>query len=428
MPRLDITPSKHIFDALIQDINEKQAILDLIDNSIDNWKINELETPLEINISIDENHIVISDNAGGMDERTLPLILKPGGTNRIGGVGVKGIWGVGAKRAIFSLGRNITISTRKEGHRGLVLPIPEDWFRDSEDENEEERGRKWFIEAEFDNSISVGTTKINIENLKYAFNSFKNRKICDLIAKTYKDQIKDGTLQIHFNGEMVEIYPEISWARSEWAPPSKYITEIPVTETDRNIQIEIIVGIMTQAGGNYSYGIDFIGNQRKILENNLDYRMGFESGKLGLPHSTINRFKAVVRVNGDTRDIPWNSSKSSINENHPMYPYILEFIVKVCKQYTTFLRNNYHKTSQLFNERAELREIQEIVYGHSGVFENVVQEYEEEPEVANISFQIPIEEYNELAEYFGWQNKPKSHFGKFIFYKLLKEVKGTGED
>ena len=39
MPTMDVTPSKHIYDALIQDIDTNRAISDLIDNAIDNWKI-----------------------------------------------------------------------------------------------------------------------------------------------------------------------------------------------------------------------------------------------------------------------------------------------------------------------------------------------------------------------------------------------------
>ena len=423
MPKIDIMPSKRIYDALIQDISEDQAICDLIDNSIDNWKILKKTGLLEVNISISESKIEMKDNAGGIDLKTLPLLLRPGGTNRTGGEGIKGIWGVGVKRAIFFLGKKITILTRKKNEDGLKLEVDEDWLTKDEAKN------KWEIEYSIDNSISEEITKIIIKNLKIILNSFSILEIRKSITRTYRDEIKEGKLQIIFNDSIIKVFPEFPWSKSEYAPPSRYITDIPILHSDRKIHVEITIGVMTQPGEEYSYGIDFIGNGRIILQNNLDWRMGFKKERLGMAHPTINRFKAVVRVSGDSRDIPWNSAKSDINPNHPNYVNIADLVFQVSRQYVLFLRKNYDVTSKLFRSKADKTDIKDITFEYGKEFRKVVKEYREpKKEITITSFKVPTEDYNELVEYFGLRSRPRKAVGLFVFNKVLKEVRGNDED
>lgn len=422
MPTIDVMPSKRIYNALIQDIAIDKAICDLIDNSIDNWKVLEKTEPLSVSISISESKIEIKDNAGGIDVETLPLMLMPGGTNRSGGEGIKGIWGIGAKRALFSLGKKITILTRKRNEDGLKLEVDEEWFTQDEDPN------KWKIEYNIDNSISEEVTRIIIEDLKVILNLFSIRQIRKAINRTYRDHIKDGSLKIIFNNELIEPIPRIPWSKSEYAPPSRYITDIPVPQSDRKIHVKITLGVMTKPGEEYSYGIDFIANRRMILQDNLDWRMGFKKERLGLPHPTINRFKAVVRINGDSRDMPWNSAKSDINANHLMYNKIADLVFQVSRQYVTFLRINYEVTSKLFKEKAEDTDIEEVVFEYDKEFRKVVKRYTEPKEEVTIRFKVPEEVYEELVDYFGLKHRPRKHVGSFIFNYVLEKVVRVGED
>ncbi len=166
MPTINVTPSKHIYDALVQDIDTNRAISDLIDNAMDNWKVQGLQAPLQIEIETGENSIVIKENSGGINLDTLPLLLMPGGTNRTGGEGIIGIWGVGAKRALFSLGRRFVLSTRKAGNQGLVLDIGEDWFRQDQGPD------KWTAEYHEDNTLEEGVTQFRIIDLKILLDRF----------------------------------------------------------------------------------------------------------------------------------------------------------------------------------------------------------------------------------------------------------------
>ena len=121
------------------------------------------------------------------------------------------------------------------------------------------------------------------------------------------NNIAQGKLILILNDEVLTIGPDIHWARSEFAPPAKYETDIPVRNSDRVLHFVMEVGVMTQPGSDYLYGIDLIGNERTILTNDLTWRTGFDKSGLGFPHPTINRFKGVIKLEGDSRDIPWNS-------------------------------------------------------------------------------------------------------------------------
>lgn len=421
MPIFNVTPSKHIYDALIQDIDTNRAISDLFDNAIDNWKIEGQTGTLRIDISINEDRIQIKDYSGGIDRETLPLLLMPGGT-RGGGVGIRGIWGVGSKRALFSLGKKIIISTRKHGSIGFVLEVDEDWFKRDKGED------KWTIEYREDATLEEGATTITVVNLKVLSDPYSITTIRRYVTRTYRDEIKDETLAIEFNGERISIFPDIPWAKSQYAPPARYTTNIPVPDSDRQLHAEITAGVMAEPGEDYTYGIDFVGNKRVILQNNLDARMAFVKGKLGHPHPTINRFKAVVRVSGDSRDIPWNSAKSDVNTNHPTYVPIVDLVGQVSRQYVSFLRKNYEVTSKLFRDRAEETDIRDIYFEYGRDFQKVVKEYKEVEKERRISFTVPEPEYKQLVEHFGLGHSTRKQVGLFLFERVLREIKGIAED
>lgn len=422
MPIINVTPSKHIYDALIQDIDTNRAISDLVDNAIDNWKIEGRTGTLKVEISINENSIQIKDYSGGIDRDTLPFILMPGGTRSVRGIGIKGIWGVGSKRALFSLGKRFVVSTRRKGSIGFILEVDENWFQKDVGED------KWEIEYKEDSSLEEGVTTVTVFDLKVLINPYIVSETKKYLAGTYRDEIKDESLLLIFNTERISLYPDVPWAKSWYAPPSRYITDIPISDDHRQLHFEMTAGVMVYPGEDYAYGIDFIGNRRVILQNNLDARMGFEKEKLGYPHPTINRFKAIVRVDGDSQDIPWNSAKSDVNVNHPMYVPIVDLVVQISRQYVSFLRKNYEVTLTLFKDKAEERDIVSVPLAYGREFETVINEYTEEKQFRTISFKVPEDEYKELVEYFGLGDSTQKEVGLFLFERALKETRGIVED
>jgi len=73
-------PSKRMYRSIIADYNPKLAICELVDNSVDLWiregKVNNLQ--VAVNINTDQQFIRITDNAGGIKEGDIKLIIAPG--------------------------------------------------------------------------------------------------------------------------------------------------------------------------------------------------------------------------------------------------------------------------------------------------------------------------------------------------------------
>jgi HSP90 family molecular chaperone len=114
--RIEGIPSKDLFiNMLIKDITLKDAIGDLVDNSVDaayKWakRKNDLSN-FKIHISLDKNHFEIIDNAGGIEENVAResafKLGKP--KNFKFDKHTIGQFGIGMKRAFFKLGEHITV-------------------------------------------------------------------------------------------------------------------------------------------------------------------------------------------------------------------------------------------------------------------------------------------------------------------------------
>ena len=109
-------PSKDLFiTMLVKDITLKDAIGDLIDNSVDAANEKSKSTTdlngFSINIQLDKTHFMITDNCGGIEEETAResafKLGKPRNYNY--GKHTIGLFGIGMKRAFFKLGENIIV-------------------------------------------------------------------------------------------------------------------------------------------------------------------------------------------------------------------------------------------------------------------------------------------------------------------------------
>lgn len=65
---VEATPSKRLFLSIIADYDLQRAMCELIDNAIDVWIRNDKigSVRIEVSLDIDQQTIVVSDNAGGL--------------------------------------------------------------------------------------------------------------------------------------------------------------------------------------------------------------------------------------------------------------------------------------------------------------------------------------------------------------------------
>lgn len=111
-------PSKELFiDMLVKDLSLRDAIGDLIDNSVDaankNAKNKDDLSQFVTSITFDKNHFSITDNAGGIEEDVArEYAFKLGKPKKYQqGRHTIGQFGIGMKRAFFKIGEHIVVDS-----------------------------------------------------------------------------------------------------------------------------------------------------------------------------------------------------------------------------------------------------------------------------------------------------------------------------
>ena len=151
-PRADASPRKRFFlEMFTRDIPLIDCILDLVDNSIDalvrKEEIDVSESLLsvkdkedekknrqmgEVNIQLSPDSFVIEDNSGGITHQEAEEEIFRFGAPEAPR-GQLGVYGVGLKRAIFKIGRQIKMVSRTE-NEGFSIDIDvDDWAKDDDD-------------------------------------------------------------------------------------------------------------------------------------------------------------------------------------------------------------------------------------------------------------------------------------------------------
>jgi hypothetical protein len=330
MPILDVTPEKRLYLSVISEYDLLKAICELVDNAIDYSKKNR-KTNLEISITIDQSRqsILIEDNAGGVPASELALLLSPGKTTNEISDNVIGYFGVGAKRAVVALAQDITIKTRFGRKETCKIHFDDDWINEVEE---------WELEYDIlPKNIAGGTTIIELFKLRSPITAEDLDQLKTHLAEVYGIFIEEG-VKIQLNG--TEITPALftnNWTYAKGYEPTSFSEKITVG--DREIDVEIVCGLIDHPGDpDNSYGIFFYCNDRLITKGLTDFSVGFESGKVGNPHYNISLTRTIVKLNGQSRDMPWNSSKSGIDIKHHIFQTLRSSIINVTTNYAKISR------------------------------------------------------------------------------------------
>src|SRR5262245_44832095 len=94
---VDGTPQKRLFWSIITDYSVSTSICELIDNALDIWLRNGRQADLcvEIDLDIHNRSLRITDNAGGIPESELQVLISPGASLNNPNEHLIGLFGVG---------------------------------------------------------------------------------------------------------------------------------------------------------------------------------------------------------------------------------------------------------------------------------------------------------------------------------------------
>jgi hypothetical protein len=328
---INATPEKRVYLSIITEYDLKRSICELIDNAIDLWSKNK-RADVEITIVADEQQrsISIEDNAGGIEESKLDHVVSPGKTSNDIHDDLIGYFGVGSKRAVVALAQDIAIHSRFEHEKPFVVKFDEDWI-----ENDD----SWYLPyAESTRLLRPYSTLIELNRLRIHLTLESISELKVHLGEVYAKFIDRGAV-IRVNGDLLTGTGfDDDWSYPPELFPTRLHTRIP--REDRLVDVEITSGLIDHPGDpDNSYGVFVYCNNRLVGRALTDFSVGFTSGAIGNPHYNISLARTVVKIKGQSGDMPWDSSKSGINTKHEVFQAIRPHIVEMTRTYAKVSRS-----------------------------------------------------------------------------------------
>src|SRR5882724_160862 len=328
---LDGTPSKRSFWAIINDYDLQTSICELIDNALDLYLKGKQLTPVSIrvNLDVDRQTIRIEDTAGGVPEKDLDLLIRPGGTTNARDQELIGIFGVGSKRAVVALAEEITIRSRHAKGNSYRVDIDNDWLIEDE---------SWELPAYITEPIPEGSTIIEMRTLRKTIGATDVENLRTHIAETYAQFVGSLKFHIHVNGTSVGPLTFDQWAYPQTYSPKELSFEL-VNDDGEKVRGTITAGLVREKRpGGDDYGVYFYCNRRLIAKEIKDKSVGYLTSYAGIPHSDASLARVIVNLQGPAKAMPWSSTKSAIIFTHPTFRALQNSLFQILTYYSKLSR------------------------------------------------------------------------------------------
>jgi hypothetical protein len=355
---LDGTPSKRSFWAIINDYELHTSVCELIDNALDLYLKGPQLQPVYIKVDLDiqRQSIRIEDNAGGVAEPDLDLLIRPGGTTNDRDQEIIGIFGVGSKRAVIALAEDITIQSRHKTGKTFRIDIDSDWLSDE----------TWQLPAYETEPIQEQTTIIELHSLRKPINEESLQYLRSHLSQTYARYLSRRKFNILIDG--VGLSPSMfdQWAFPPTYGPREMAFEFSIDD-GRKVSGEMVGGLIREKEpGRDDYGVYFYCNDRLIAKEIKDKSVGYISSRAGIPHSDASLARVIVSLRGAAKDMPWNSTKSAISFAHSTFKGFQESLIQLLSYYSSVSRSFKGRWEEVFShesgkvQRLRLKDVQQL--------------------------------------------------------------------
>lgn len=328
---LDGTPEKRIYWSIISDYDLRTGICELLDNAIDMWVAigKRKKLTIQLELDFDRQILRVLDTAGGVQEQNLRLLIAPGASSNDPFAPSIGVFGVGSKRAVVALAERVQIRTRYRTQKSYQIDLTTEWLESPD----------WEIPHFEIPDIAPGVTEIEMSALRKPISASELTGLREHLAETYAFFLGDDGLEIVVNGESLEPKHFEHWAY----PPEFFPTRIPIELDIRgwgHVHVEITAGlIVDRIPAAENYGVYVYCNDRLVSKEIRSRDVGyFITSEAGVPHPDASLCRAVVKITGGARAMPWNSSKSAVNFDHPILLAINRQLVQVVSHFTSLSR------------------------------------------------------------------------------------------
>jgi len=348
-PRISAMPTKAFFvDMFTKDIALDQAVLDLVDNSIDGaLKLAAGKEDYEgrtVRIELSRDRFRIWDNCGGFDrERARKYAFRFGRPSAAGQTkGSIGQFGVGMKRALFKFGRFFTVHSATTDEAWAVDVDAEQWEQDDTD---------WhFPWATFGPEAPISKdnpgTEIIVTKLRMAVgNTFGSKsfesQIIALIKSKHRRFISSG-MEIFVNDHRVQPLDLLVVSDAKLSP---YVANLPPFEEPGKtpVHVRVIAGLGESSPRLAGWYV--VCNGRIILDADRRDVTGWgvveeASSKTAIPgfHNQFARFRGIVTFESeDSGRLPWNTTKTDVDQDNPIWRAAREKMIELMRPVIDFL-------------------------------------------------------------------------------------------
>lgn len=452
---IDAKPTKDLFiSILVRDVTIRDAIGDLVDNSVDGalrLRPDGNYSGLEVEIELDpkNNNFKIIDNCGGIPiDVAREYAFRFGRPDKAKDTEYSvGVFGIGMKRALFRLGKKFLIkSVSKKSSFTLEVDV-EKWKNEGDLNSNSKNMENWqFVMSEYEEDLNIeypeedrGTSIVVTElkdDVKEAFSSELERN--DLISEIQREHLFtiDQGLNIKINNTLLEA-PELQLLASD-----KFQTAF-WEKTDGPVKVKIYAGISEKEQFGENGGWYLFCNKRLILGPDQTKTTGWGIKKpIKIPqyHSQFYRFRGYVFMEAaDPRDLPWNTAKTGLDMDSKVYRAVFQQMVILMRSVIDFL-NQVHDEERRFrkeeinetpsqdaiqnSELAPLRKIRKTkTYLSESKFvaPKPAKVSIPTPQVVWFRYSVPASKYEEVKEYF--EIDKAGEIGSLIFdYFYSREI------
>jgi hypothetical protein len=349
---IDRVPSKDITIGATRDLTRVEALLELIDNSIDAWMRrrrlypNKTARELQIYIDVDVASKVLTyeDNAGGIPKEKLTNLVIPGFSDTKADEATIGSYRTGGKKAIFRLAADANIRTWYWNHaetsdEGYEVHLDETWLQSPEEYK--------FPYAQLKSKIDIerGQTiyKLRLKDEAYggAEPWFEDdtvlKQMTHDIRRTYTlFLVRYPELRIYFIGNRKDHLKPIESlykfsgclekqnkiVTSDIRPQRVYFewkTEVEGKPTRLNV--EIVLGARTTVAQRHeedTAGIDLYGNDRLFVLQDTE----FVPEMISVQSNVRNYIRGFINIHGSNSVIPWDTHKRHLNPEREVLAFL----------------------------------------------------------------------------------------------------------